>query len=118
MADAVYKVTEVVGTSTESIHQAVRNAIDKASQTLRNLDRGAGQQAGAVGDVAASGTGAGDTKRERGAVAPPGRGRLPQLVGERRPREVAHEHLVDRQLAHEDVGREAGDEAAQDLDAE
>ena len=38
MADAVYKVTEVVGTSTESIHQAVRNAIDKAAQTLRNLD--------------------------------------------------------------------------------
>jgi flavin-binding protein dodecin len=38
VADAVYKVTEVVGTSTESIQQAVRNAINKASQTIRNLD--------------------------------------------------------------------------------
>ena len=34
----VYRVTEVVGTSTESVHQAVRNAIKRASETLRNLD--------------------------------------------------------------------------------
>jgi flavin-binding protein dodecin len=31
-------VTEVVGTSTDSIQQAVRNGISRASQTLRNLD--------------------------------------------------------------------------------
>ena len=34
----VYRVTEVVGTSSESIHQAVRNAVRRASETLRNLD--------------------------------------------------------------------------------
>jgi flavin-binding protein dodecin len=33
-----YKVTEIVGTSEESIAQAVRNGVDRASQTLRNLD--------------------------------------------------------------------------------
>jgi flavin-binding protein dodecin len=33
-----YRVTEVVGTSTESIQQAVRNGISRASETLRNLD--------------------------------------------------------------------------------
>ena len=38
MTDATYKVTEVVGTSTDSIQQAVRNGIARASQTLRNLD--------------------------------------------------------------------------------
>lgn len=38
MSDATYKVTEVVGTSTESIQQAVRNGITRASQTVRNLD--------------------------------------------------------------------------------
>jgi len=34
----VYRVTEVVGTSTESVQQAVRNAVKRASGTLRNLD--------------------------------------------------------------------------------
>lgn len=40
MADdgKVYRVTEVVGTSTESVQQAVRNAVKRASGTLRNLD--------------------------------------------------------------------------------
>ena len=38
MADNVYKVTELVGSSTESVDQAVRNAITRASSTLRNLD--------------------------------------------------------------------------------
>ena len=38
MSDATYKVTEVVGTSAESIQQAVRNGIARASQTVRNLD--------------------------------------------------------------------------------
>lgn len=38
MADSTYKVTEVVGTSTESIHQAVRNGVDKTAASVRNLD--------------------------------------------------------------------------------
>ena len=38
MSDATYKVTEVVGTSTESVQMAVRNGIARASKTLRNLD--------------------------------------------------------------------------------
>jgi hypothetical protein len=38
MSDATYKVTEVVGTSPDSIQQAVRNGIGRASKTLRNLD--------------------------------------------------------------------------------
>lgn len=38
MADATYRVTEIVGTSPDSIQQAVRNGIHRANQTLRNLD--------------------------------------------------------------------------------
>jgi len=40
MADEgkVYRVTEVVGTSTDSVQQAVRNAVKRANETLRNLD--------------------------------------------------------------------------------
>ena len=40
MADEgkVYRVTEVVGTSNESVQQAVRNAVKRANETLRNLD--------------------------------------------------------------------------------
>jgi dodecin len=38
MPNKTYKIVEVVGVSDESIHQAVRNAIAKAKQTLRNLD--------------------------------------------------------------------------------
>ena len=38
MPDKTYKIVDVVGVSAESIHQAVRNAMDKASQTLRNID--------------------------------------------------------------------------------
>ena len=38
MPDKTYKIVEVVGVSDESIHQAVRNAVSKASQTLRNID--------------------------------------------------------------------------------
>jgi dodecin len=38
MADKTYKITEVVGTSEDSIQQAVRNALAKARQTVRNLD--------------------------------------------------------------------------------
>jgi flavin-binding protein dodecin len=36
--DHVYRVTEIVGSSSDSIDQAVRNAITRASGTLRNLD--------------------------------------------------------------------------------
>jgi dodecin len=38
MPEKTYKIIEVVGVSDESIHQAVRNALMKANQTLRNLD--------------------------------------------------------------------------------
>jgi flavin-binding protein dodecin len=38
VSDATYKVTEVVGTSPDSIQQAVRNGIARASKTLRDLD--------------------------------------------------------------------------------
>jgi flavin-binding protein dodecin len=38
VADNVYRITEVVGSSTDSIHQAVRNAVTRAAQTLRNID--------------------------------------------------------------------------------
>ena len=37
MADPIYKVVEVVGTSEQSISKAIENAINKASGTLRNL---------------------------------------------------------------------------------
>ena len=38
MTDHTYRVTEIVGTSTESVEQAIRNGIARANQTLRNLD--------------------------------------------------------------------------------
>ena len=37
MADSVYKVIELVGTSTESWEKAARAAVDRASQSLRDL---------------------------------------------------------------------------------
>jgi flavin-binding protein dodecin len=37
MADSVYKVIELVGTSTESWEQAARTAIDRAAKSLRDL---------------------------------------------------------------------------------
>ena len=37
MADPVYKLVELVGTSDESISQAIDNAITRAASTLRNL---------------------------------------------------------------------------------
>jgi dodecin len=36
--EKTYKIIEVVGVSSDSVQQAVRNAISKASQTLRNID--------------------------------------------------------------------------------
>jgi len=38
MSDHVYRVTEIVGSSPEGVDQAIKNAIARASQTLRNLD--------------------------------------------------------------------------------
>jgi flavin-binding protein dodecin len=38
MADHVYRVTEVVGTSSESLEVAIRNGIERASETVRGLD--------------------------------------------------------------------------------
>ncbi|MFF3439307.1 dodecin [Streptosporangium sp. NPDC002721] len=38
MTDRTYRVTEIVGTSGESIEAAVRNGVRRASQTLRHLD--------------------------------------------------------------------------------
>ncbi|GAA2588325.1 dodecin [Streptomyces tubercidicus] len=38
MTDRTYRVTEIVGTSQESMDAAVRNGIKRASETLRNLD--------------------------------------------------------------------------------
>jgi dodecin len=38
MADQTYGISEVVGTSPDSVHQAIRNGVEKASQTVRNLD--------------------------------------------------------------------------------
>jgi len=36
--DHTYRVTEVVGTSTDSLQRAVRNGVSRASETLHNLD--------------------------------------------------------------------------------
>ncbi|MGI5169429.1 dodecin [Spirillospora sp. CA-253888] len=38
MTDRTYRVTEIVGTSPDSVEQAVRNGVRRASQTLRHLD--------------------------------------------------------------------------------
>ena len=37
MADSIYAVTELVGTSSESWEKAAANAVQTASQTLRDL---------------------------------------------------------------------------------
>jgi flavin-binding protein dodecin len=36
--DRTYKITEVVGTSSESVDTAIRNGVAKAAETLRNLN--------------------------------------------------------------------------------
>ncbi|MFF5160829.1 dodecin [Streptomyces sp. NPDC000348] len=38
MSNHTYRVTEIVGTSPDGVDQAVRNGIERASRTLRNLD--------------------------------------------------------------------------------
>jgi dodecin len=38
MSEHIYKVIELAGSSTSSSDDAIRNAIERASQTLKNLD--------------------------------------------------------------------------------
>lgn len=38
MSDNVYAVTKIVGTSKKSIEDAIENAIDTASKSVKNLD--------------------------------------------------------------------------------
>ncbi|MBA3745047.1 dodecin [Sporichthya sp.] len=38
MSEHVYRVTELVGTSQESIEDAIRSGIGRAGQTVRNID--------------------------------------------------------------------------------
>jgi flavin-binding protein dodecin len=38
MSDNVYRVSEIVGSSTEGIDDAIRGAVGRASKTLHNLD--------------------------------------------------------------------------------
>ena len=38
MSDNTYRVTEIVGSSPEGVDQAIRNGLERSSQTLRNLD--------------------------------------------------------------------------------
>jgi dodecin len=37
MADSVYRVTQVIGTSTDSWESAARNAVETAARTVRDL---------------------------------------------------------------------------------
>ncbi|MEX2982767.1 dodecin [Streptomyces sp. C36] len=38
MSNHTYRVTEIVGSSPDSVDQAIRNGIERASRTLRELD--------------------------------------------------------------------------------
>lgn len=38
MSDHTYRVTEIVGTSAESVQQAIRNGVARAAQTLRDVE--------------------------------------------------------------------------------
>ena len=38
MADSIYSISEIVGSSTEGIDDAIRGAVARASKTLHNLD--------------------------------------------------------------------------------
>jgi len=38
MTERTYRVTEIVGTSPETVDAAIRNAIKRAGETLRHLD--------------------------------------------------------------------------------
>ncbi len=38
MSNRTYRVTEIVGTSSEGVDEAIRNGLSRAAQTLRHLD--------------------------------------------------------------------------------
>jgi flavin-binding protein dodecin len=38
MSDHVYRLTEIVGSSPVSVDEAIRNAVAKAAQTVRNIE--------------------------------------------------------------------------------
>ena len=38
MADNIYRIAEIVGTSPDGVDAAIRNAVSRASRTLRNVD--------------------------------------------------------------------------------
>ncbi|NUR94079.1 MAG: dodecin domain-containing protein [Kribbellaceae bacterium] len=38
MSDHVYRLSEIVGSSQTSVDDAIRNAISKAAQTVRNIE--------------------------------------------------------------------------------
>jgi dodecin len=38
VSDHIYRVTEVVGSSSESVQQAIRNGIERVSRTVRNVE--------------------------------------------------------------------------------
>ena len=38
MSDHTYRVTEIVGSSPDSIEQAITNGVERAGRTLRHLD--------------------------------------------------------------------------------
>jgi dodecin len=38
MPDSTYVLNEIVGTSTESVNDAIKNGVRRANKTLRNLD--------------------------------------------------------------------------------
>jgi dodecin len=38
MSDNVYSVSEIAGSSTESVEDAIKGAVSRASRTLHNLD--------------------------------------------------------------------------------
>ena len=38
MSDHVYRITEVVGSSPDSVQQAIRNGVSRVSRTVRNVE--------------------------------------------------------------------------------
>jgi len=38
LSDHIYRITEVVGSSSDSVQQAIRNGVERASRTLRMVE--------------------------------------------------------------------------------
>jgi len=38
VAEHIYRIAEIVGTSPNGVDDAIRNAVNRANQTLRNID--------------------------------------------------------------------------------